>query len=74
MTHVISKNESFGLKMFARMRCFGGFSVRGEFAMTRREANEIFFCESLAESLGSGKTAAIGGLKAGESQMRSYRK
>ena len=56
------------------MRGFGGFAVRGEFAMTRREVNEIFFCESLAESLASGKTAAIGGLKAGEIQMRSYQR
>jgi len=32
----------FGLKMFARMRGFGGFSVRGKFVMRRREANENF--------------------------------
>ncbi|NBS87577.1 MAG: hypothetical protein EBS60_05790 [Verrucomicrobia bacterium] len=42
----------FGLKRFAKMRGFGGFSVRGEFAVRRREADEDFFsfcCESLAE-------------------------
>ena len=33
----------FGLKMFAKMRGFGGFAVRGVFAMRRREANENFF-------------------------------
>jgi hypothetical protein len=33
----------FGLKRFAKMRGFGGFSVRGEFVTGRREANENFF-------------------------------
>jgi len=40
----------FGLKMFARMRGFGGFSVRGVFVMRRREANGDFFL--LPQSVG----------------------
>jgi len=52
----------FGLKRFARMRGFGGFAVRGEFATGRREADGdfSFCCEPLADILSSGKTAAIG--------------
>ncbi len=33
----------FGLKEFAKIRGFGGSTVRGVFVMRRREANENFF-------------------------------
>ena len=46
------------------MRGFGGFSVRGEFAVRRREADEdfFFFLLRIVGGEGEGKTAAIGGL------------
>jgi hypothetical protein len=42
----------FGLKRFAKMRGFGGFSVRGEFAVMgvwRRDLRFSFGCKALAE-------------------------